>query len=335
MEVVDCREKLYKIEVLKAQKYYNKVEAKRKFCNVFSGVFSFLWVIFCGLWNAILCVFLGIGYCLTLIGIPLGIIYFKQIKLVFTPVNKKVNTRYGSHPIANTLWLLFGGLLTSLTMLIIGLVLKLTIIGIPFGRQYFKFAKFFFAPFGAKILRKYEFSSREKLCGVYTLLYLKRNDINVLEKEEYSDLRNQKWHFNSNVLDNKIHDFSKALKKSLIVYFFLSLIMVGITFLLIHFEFGNIEEFDVNSIVTKIPVIGIAIITLYMIFVLPFKIVKNNRRVRGIYYGYLSPSNYDFLEANVLLEKGMLILYSRLYQKYKNGVDSLILAEYPYSEIGV
>ena len=144
-------------------------------------MFSFLWIIFSGIWNSIFCFCLSVLYCVTLIGIPLGIIYFKEIKLVFTSLNKRVETHFLSHPFANVLWLLFGGLIISLLMFLFGLVFSITIIGIPFGTQYFKFAKFFFAPFGAKILKLYEIATDNEKKGVFTFLYLKINDINILE----------------------------------------------------------------------------------------------------------------------------------------------------------
>lgn len=44
--------------------------------------------------------------------------------------------------IGNVIWLLFGGLITSIAWLIAGLILCVTVIGIPFGVQCFKIASF-------------------------------------------------------------------------------------------------------------------------------------------------------------------------------------------------
>lgn len=52
--------------------------------------------------------------------------------------------------ILNILWILFGGLILFFEYLLSGLVLCLTIVGIPFGLQCFKLAIFALAPFGAK-----------------------------------------------------------------------------------------------------------------------------------------------------------------------------------------
>ena len=51
----------------------------------------------------------------------------------------------------NIFWIIFGGLLTSLGWCLSGILLHLTIIGIPLGRQCFKMAKLTLAPFGLTV----------------------------------------------------------------------------------------------------------------------------------------------------------------------------------------
>ena len=53
--------------------------------------------------------------------------------------------------LGNILWIIFFGWETALTNLALGLVLCLTIIGIPFGKQFFKLAAVTFMPFGAEV----------------------------------------------------------------------------------------------------------------------------------------------------------------------------------------
>jgi uncharacterized membrane protein YccF (DUF307 family) len=53
--------------------------------------------------------------------------------------------------LGNLLWLLSGGILVSLTYALVGLVLCLSIIGIPIGLQSFKLAALSFAPFGRSL----------------------------------------------------------------------------------------------------------------------------------------------------------------------------------------
>jgi uncharacterized membrane protein YccF (DUF307 family) len=53
--------------------------------------------------------------------------------------------------LGNILWIIFGGLMASLGYLVGGLVLCLTIVGIPFGMQCFKLAYFVLCPFGKRV----------------------------------------------------------------------------------------------------------------------------------------------------------------------------------------
>ena len=54
--------------------------------------------------------------------------------------------------LGNILWLIFGGLLTGLGYILGGIVLCLTIIGIPFGMQSIKLGFAVFAPFGKNLV---------------------------------------------------------------------------------------------------------------------------------------------------------------------------------------
>lgn len=51
--------------------------------------------------------------------------------------------------LGNVIWLLFGGFVIALQYLIAGLLLMVTIIGIPFGIQSIKLARFALWPFGS------------------------------------------------------------------------------------------------------------------------------------------------------------------------------------------
>ena len=54
--------------------------------------------------------------------------------------------------IVNIIWLLICGLWMAAGYAVLGILFCITIIGIPFGKQYFKFAKLALMPFGAKIV---------------------------------------------------------------------------------------------------------------------------------------------------------------------------------------
>ncbi|RIK58746.1 MAG: YccF domain-containing protein [Chloroflexi bacterium] len=54
--------------------------------------------------------------------------------------------------LGNILWLIFGGLVAGLGYIIGGLLLCLTVVGIPFGLQSIKLGVATFAPFGKEVV---------------------------------------------------------------------------------------------------------------------------------------------------------------------------------------
>ena len=53
--------------------------------------------------------------------------------------------------LGNIIWIIFGGLVTALGWVLAGIIFYITIIGIPLGRQAFKFAALSLAPFGKEV----------------------------------------------------------------------------------------------------------------------------------------------------------------------------------------
>ena len=110
-----------------------------------------LWLFLTGLWTGLMWFFIGIVWCITVVGIPFGLQAFKFAKLSFWPMGKKVTTHFGKHPIANIIWFILGGFGLMFSFIGLGIVWCITIIGIPFGKQAFKFAKLAICPFGATV----------------------------------------------------------------------------------------------------------------------------------------------------------------------------------------
>jgi len=54
--------------------------------------------------------------------------------------------------LGNLLWFIFGGLLQGMGWFLYGMVWCITIIGIPVGKQCFKFARLSFFPFGKEVV---------------------------------------------------------------------------------------------------------------------------------------------------------------------------------------
>ena len=119
----------------------------------FVGIFNFLWAVIYGLIASTISIVCGIVLCVSLIGIPFGLKCFEMIPLLFKPCGKKVKTNFKSRKFLNTVWLIFGGFIFWLLYLIVGLVCYVSLIFIPVGLQLRKIRKFYFAPFGATIIK--------------------------------------------------------------------------------------------------------------------------------------------------------------------------------------
>ena len=109
-----------------------------------------LWFIFGGFLWCIGLFLEGLLLCITIIGIPVGLQLFKLARFVLWPFGKKVTavSPSGFKKVLNILWAILGGWLNALGMFLTGLLLCITIIGIPFGKQYFKMAHFILLPLG-------------------------------------------------------------------------------------------------------------------------------------------------------------------------------------------
>ena len=111
-----------------------------------------LWFIFGGCLNGFMWFLNGCLWCLTIVGIPVGKQCFKFARLSFSPFGR--NIEYGESPfsfLVNLIWILISGWEMAAANAAIGLVFCATIIGIPFGVQFFKLAMLSLFPFGAKI----------------------------------------------------------------------------------------------------------------------------------------------------------------------------------------
>lgn len=113
---------------------------------------NIIWFLCGGLISGLSWALAGCLWCITIVGIPVGLQCFKFVGLSFCPFGKEVE--YGGGVVSlllNIIWLIFSGIPLALESLILGVVLCCTIIGIPFGLQHFKLAKLAVMPFGAKV----------------------------------------------------------------------------------------------------------------------------------------------------------------------------------------
>lgn len=114
---------------------------------------NIIWLIFGGILGAVLWLIAGLILCVTIIGIPFGLQCLKISKFVLWPFGKKIDPgTFGvGGLLLNILWIIFLGWELAITHLIIGTIFCITLIGIPFGLQHYKFALLGLIPFGAKI----------------------------------------------------------------------------------------------------------------------------------------------------------------------------------------
>jgi len=110
-----------------------------------------LWFVIVGFLSFVLWILVGVLWCITIIGIPFGLQCFKIGSFTLFPFGKTVQTNFDSHPIANVIWLIFFGWEIAVGYAILGGILFITIIGIPFAKQCFKLTSLSLLPFGARV----------------------------------------------------------------------------------------------------------------------------------------------------------------------------------------
>lgn len=116
---------------------------------------NIIWLIFGGLITSIEYLISSLLLMITIIGIPFGLQTLKLAFLALWPFGSTVTDNGNSGGclciIMNVLWIFLGGFWICLTHLGFGLLLCITIIGIPWGRQHFKMAALALTPFGKTI----------------------------------------------------------------------------------------------------------------------------------------------------------------------------------------
>ncbi|MDR2749958.1 MAG: YccF domain-containing protein [Clostridiales bacterium] len=116
---------------------------------------NILWFLFFGLWFGMACAVTGLLWCVTIVGIPVGLQCFKLASFGFFPFDKEiVADEKTTSLLLNILWIIFGGIELATSAAIAGLILCVTVVGIPFGLQCFKLARLSLAPFGVSIVNR-------------------------------------------------------------------------------------------------------------------------------------------------------------------------------------
>lgn len=113
---------------------------------------NLIWLLFGGLLNGLGYILGGLAVCLTIVGIPFGKQAIKLGIASMAPFGREiVVTAEFDRPLNllfNILWAIFFGWEIALSHLVHGLILAVTIIGLPFARQHFKLIPLALFPFG-------------------------------------------------------------------------------------------------------------------------------------------------------------------------------------------
>ena len=121
-------------------------------------ILNIIWLVLCGLWMAIGYALAGL-ICFALfflvITIPFGIAAFRIAGYVLWPFGRSIDRRPRAGVaslIGNILWIILLGWELALAHLVTGVLLCLTIIGIPLGLANFKIIPISLVPLGVRIV---------------------------------------------------------------------------------------------------------------------------------------------------------------------------------------
>ncbi len=121
-------------------------------------ILNVIWLILCGIWMSLAYVVAGI-ICFILffliITIPFGIAAFRIANYVLWPFGRTIEARRDAGVgslIGNIIWIIVAGWWLAIGHLVTGVLLCLTIIGIPLGLASFKIIPISLLPLGVRIV---------------------------------------------------------------------------------------------------------------------------------------------------------------------------------------
>ena len=113
---------------------------------------NIIWLIFGGFLAGLGYIIGGIVLCATIVGIPFGVQAIKIGIATFAPFGRDVrdyeNANSAGNIIFNMIWIILFGWEIAVAHLVHGIILAITIVGIPFAKQHFKLIPLALLPFG-------------------------------------------------------------------------------------------------------------------------------------------------------------------------------------------
>lgn len=119
---------------------------------------NLIWLLFGGLETALAYFVASCILIVTIVGIPFGMQTLKLGLFTLWPFGQEavaIKHRYSLlNFVMNIFWFLMAGIWIALMNILFGILLCITIIGIPFGMQHFKLAMLAIRPFGREIVNR-------------------------------------------------------------------------------------------------------------------------------------------------------------------------------------
>ncbi|WP_132115411.1 YccF domain-containing protein [Actinocrispum wychmicini] len=114
-----------------------------------------IWLVLSGFWMAVGYLLAGFLCCLLIITIPFGLASFRIANYAFWPFGRTIVPRADAglaSLIGNILWIVVAGWWLAVMHVVTGILLCLTVIGIPLGVANFKMVPVSLVPLGSRIV---------------------------------------------------------------------------------------------------------------------------------------------------------------------------------------
>jgi uncharacterized membrane protein YccF (DUF307 family) len=116
---------------------------------------NLIWLVFGGFFAGLGYILGGLLLCITIVGIPFGLQSIKLGVATFAPFGKELGKTDSSGGILrlvfDVVWLVLFGWEIAIAHLAGGLILAITIVGIPFAKQHFKLIPVALFPFNFEL----------------------------------------------------------------------------------------------------------------------------------------------------------------------------------------
>jgi uncharacterized membrane protein YccF (DUF307 family) len=116
---------------------------------------NILWFVLAGWWLALGYLVAGVLACVLIITIPFGIAAFRLAGYAVWPFGRRVVVARGAglpSLVGNVIWIVLFGWELAILHVVAGVLLMLTIIGIPLGIASFKLAVLALVPLGTRVV---------------------------------------------------------------------------------------------------------------------------------------------------------------------------------------